>query len=194
MCAYDFILFPRQDELNETYRFMLGLSAINLGPGKMLFTNLFILLFSFGACQAHTCSFGVGEGTPGNDAVIYLFLIDWEKCILHSYPGLVGRHVGEEITSDNIANCQNVGGRGLQVLVDLDAFAIVGHLSRIQVQGCNIGLSAQCEEQFIGFKGQSGFVLACYDDLLCAPALSPYEACVGNNGDAFRAQYLADGG
>ncbi|GHO82545.1 hypothetical protein KSZ_05510 [Dictyobacter formicarum] len=143
MRTHNFILFPRQHELEQSQRFILGLGAIDLCPGKGHHTCLTVLAPGLLNRQPDPRHLRVGKRTPGDNAIIDLLFANGKQRIAHRDSRLVGRHMGETVTANHISTGVNRIVGCLQIRIDIDPSGIIGDTSRFYIEGLTIGLSPE---------------------------------------------------
>ena len=185
MRSHNLVLLSRQHQFDKANGLALGLRPVNLCPGEFHDAHLFVLLLGLDRRQADTRRFRVGERTPGDDAIIHLLLPKRHKGIAHSNPRLVRRDVRKEVAADHIANRQDIRRGGLEIGIHLDAFVVILHARRLQVQPLDIRLTPHRQDNLIGLKLQQLVTSFGRDNLLLSVTAGFGEARPGHDFDAF---------
>src|SRR5258706_15251724 len=142
MCTHNLVLLTRQDQFDKTSCLVFGLGAVNISPGKLDDAYLLVLFLSIMGRETHTSNFGISEGTPRHYAIIDLFLGDRQQGITCRDTCLIGRDMGKEVTTDHIANGQDIRCGTVEILIYMDAFAIVFDASVLQIESIYIWLAS----------------------------------------------------
>src|SRR5712691_492779 len=148
--TYNFVLLTRQNQLDKTGCLVFSLSTIDFSPRKLHNTHLFVLFLSILGSQTYTCRLRIGKGTPRHDTIINLLLAHRHQCISYRDSGLVDSNMREEVTPYHISHGQDIGGRSLEIVIDLDTVFIIFDIGSLQVQPLNIRLTPHGQYNLIG--------------------------------------------
>ena len=143
MRPYNLVLLAGEHQLDKSDGLPLCLRTVDISAGQLHDANLFVLLFGLVRSQADTGCFGVGEGTPGDNTVIYFLLSDWDERVAHGHACLVYRHVGEEVAADHVTYCKNIGGGSLKIIIYLDSLVIVFDTRSFEIQSFDVWLATK---------------------------------------------------
>ena len=144
-----FVAAGWRDDFNETVRFAVGDSAIEIvdAVGVNLVRNAFFLRFCL--VNADASHFGVGKRTPRHHRIINLEFLQIAKQRIHrAIPRHVRSRMRELIGASHVAAGENIRINGFEVFVHFN-HALRGDAERFKAETREIGDAADSAQNFI---------------------------------------------